>query len=456
MIKVTMSSEEINSNAGLLLIGRLLDGNSALKRWDTALPQASNVKYSNVDIVRTALALMCLRNSDFADVDQFQDDGLFSQAISRHVPGEAVFRQRLERLAGPGNDPDADQKPGGNVAWQDIVDDMAASILSGVSLGTVRAAGASYIPLDIDVSVLDDVFSRQKEGVETTYHMLNGYAPIFCYAGTEGFLAGCELRPGSQHSQKGAVPFLRRCVALMVRAGYAPRNLLVRVDSGHDSADFISACQELGIAFIVKRNPRRESPEQLLDSIRNSGKAVSPRSGKTVFQGIRTDRRPLGMKDFSVFMAVEATERITLASGERLLFPEVTVDSWWTNLPCEADECVGLYHSHATSEQFHSELKTDMGMQQLPSGKFRVNDLILRLAGIAFNLLRTIGQRAMAAARKNGRLRVKSQGRFRLLTVLWNYVRVACKLVRHAGQVTARFGRGYFNFFDFKEIYEIR
>ena len=53
-----MSSEEINSNAGLLLIGQLLDGNTALKRWDTALPQASNVKYANACIIRTAIALM--------------------------------------------------------------------------------------------------------------------------------------------------------------------------------------------------------------------------------------------------------------------------------------------------------------------------------------------------------------------------------------------------------------
>ena len=212
MIKVTMSSEEINSNAGLLLIGQLLDGNAALSRWDTDLPQTHNVKYTNACIIRTAIALMCLRNSDFADVEQFQNDELFRQTISSRVPGEEIFRQRLERLAGVGDAPDSDCKAAGSDVWQDIVDDMAVSILSGASLGTVRAAGGSYVPLDIDVSVLDDIFSWQKEGVGTTYHMRNGYAPIFCYAGSEGYMVGCELRPGIQHSQKGAVPFLRRCI----------------------------------------------------------------------------------------------------------------------------------------------------------------------------------------------------------------------------------------------------
>ena len=48
--------------------------------------------------------------------------------------------------------------------------------------------------------MLDDIFSWQKEGVGTTYPMRNGYAPIFCYAGNEGYMVGCELRPGIQHS----------------------------------------------------------------------------------------------------------------------------------------------------------------------------------------------------------------------------------------------------------------
>ena len=73
MIKVTISSEEINSDAALLLIGKLLDVNSPEHRP----AQASNVKYSSIDSTRTAIFFMCLRNSDFPDVQQFREDGLF-------------------------------------------------------------------------------------------------------------------------------------------------------------------------------------------------------------------------------------------------------------------------------------------------------------------------------------------------------------------------------------------
>jgi len=32
-----------------------------------------------------------------------------------------------------------------------------------------------------------------------------------------------------------------------------------------------------------------------------------------------------------------------------LLFPEIEVNMWWTNLLCKAETAIGLYHSHATN-----------------------------------------------------------------------------------------------------------
>ena len=43
-------------------------------------------------------------------------------------------------------------------------------------------------------------------------------------------------------------------------------------------------------------------------------------------------------------------------------------------------------------EQFHSEIKTDMDVERLPSGKFETNELVLELTVLAYNILRLIGQ----------------------------------------------------------------
>jgi len=138
--------------------------------------------------------------------------------------------------------------------------------------------------------VFEDTASH-KEGVSVTYRKVNGYAPIFCYAGREGFMVASELRPGSQHSENGAVEFLKRCIAIMLWAGYKAKELLVRVDSGHDSSDFIKALEELEVKYLVKRNLRMESPEQLLDSIRFDKTPEQVRPGKAIYRGVRSDKR---------------------------------------------------------------------------------------------------------------------------------------------------------------------
>nr|WP_229333171.1 hypothetical protein [Halomonas sp. KAO] len=42
------------------------------------------------------------------------------------------------------------------------------------------------------------------------------------------------------------------------------------------------------------------------------------------------------------------------------------------------------HQAHATHEQFHSGIKTNLDLERLPSGKFATNDLILHLAQLAY------------------------------------------------------------------------
>ena len=57
-----------------------------------------------------------------------------------------------------------------------------------------------------------------------------------------------ELRPGSQHSEKGAVDFLERCAYMVRILGIPAEDILLRVDSGHDSADFFAKAYQLGFS----------------------------------------------------------------------------------------------------------------------------------------------------------------------------------------------------------------
>ena len=439
MLKFMQSSEEINSNGGFSFVKKLLDSNSGMSLWDLSLGARHNASYSTWGIVRAMVGLMTAGECDYASIEKFRGDRLFRELVNGPLPSEATFRQRLDALA--------------LRSWQNPLDICVIQQLAKTKLTPVTVCGMSLIPVDIDVSVLEDTASH-KEGVGMSYHQVTGYAPIFCYAGHEGFMVANELRPGSQHSEKGAVEFLKRCIAILVSAGYSAKKLLVRVDSGHDSGDFIRALCELKVKFIVKRNLRKESPEQLLDSIRGYEAPESPRPGKAVFRGIRSDRTPADFPDYKGFIVVEGTVRTIQADGQKLLFPETAVDSWWTNLPSDVRECVKLYHDHGTSEQYHSELKSDMGIELLPSGRLKTNALILALATLAFNCLRFIGQKALSHA-PAPRNKDKRISRYRLRTVMLDYIKVGCKIVRHAGQTMLKFGKSCHNFFIMKKIYAI-
>lgn len=99
---------------------------------------------------------------------------------------------------------------------------------------------------------------------------------------------------------------------------------------------------------------------------------------------------------------------------------------------------IELYKHHGTHEQFHSEFKTDLDLERLPSGKFDTNDAILNLAAFAYNCLRLLGQVGLT-----GEITPinHSAKRRRIRTVLQEIMYRAAKFVAHARRLILDFGR---------------
>ena len=112
-----------------------------------------------------------------------------------------------------------------------------------------------------------------------------------------------------------------------------------------------------------------------------------------------------------------------------LIAPEYEIKQYYTNLDNEVtdEEVIELYHKHAICEQFHSEIKSDMDLERLPSGKFNTNEIVLKLAQLTFNILRMIGQ-ANVELHKDG-LNIQ---RKRIRTVIKDIVYFASRIVKHA------------------------
>jgi hypothetical protein len=290
--------------------------------------------------------------------------------------------------------------------------------------------GKRYLPVDIDTAAMDNSKTK-KEGVSRTYQGYDGYHPIMAYVGKEGYMLDSELRPGSQHCQKGTAAFIRGLTGRLhgLKAG---GRFLFRLDSGNDAWDTLKAITDGGKGHycIIKRNKRRENDEKWLGRAKRHGKRVESRKGKKVWVGTAPmyPRRKEEILD-GIRCVFEVTERKTDRGGNRLLFPEIEVNSWWTNLGCGAEEVIGLYHDHATSEQFHSELKHDMDIERLPSGKLAVNKMVLAIAMNSYNALRLIGQKSIEK-NAHGKHRRKRLGK-----VIRDLICVAGKLVKHGGEL---------------------
>jgi len=222
--------------------------------------------------------------------------------------------------------------------------------------------------------------------------------------------------------------------------------LLIRMDSGNDAAVNIGILIDDGVSFIIKRNPRRgETPEGWLEHVKGCCQDIrSPREGKTVYVG--TSFRDVTYNDAEgntctkgIRIVYEVIERTIDKKGQMLLTPDTEMNLWWTNLGMTDDEIIDLYHAHGECEQYHSEIKTDMDVERLPSGKFETNELVIELTILAYNILRMMGQESLKA--DDARKLKRPVKRRRLRTVISNLILIAGHLKEHSRRTILALGR---------------
>jgi hypothetical protein len=213
--------------------------------------------------------------------------------------------------------------------------------------------------------------------------------------------------------------------------------VLFRLDSGNDSLDAIQALLENKDRYlIIKRNLRLESREWWLEEAKKQGKAKIIREGKTRYTGILNIQSKVIEAFPRLAVAYEVIERTIDRDGNINMFPDIEVNTFWTNLKVKAEIVIELYHAHGTMEQYHSELKTDMGLERFPSGKYAVNQIILSVGMAAFNILRYMGQ-SVVEQKQYTPFAITSL-RKRVGTVIRDLMCLACKIVKHSGYLTVK------------------
>lgn len=429
-IKVVFSDERLITPSGLGIVGGMLGKSNFVKRCNR-IPvdkKRSEPQIKDGDILLTYIGLLCQGKTAYDDVREMLDDPDFYESalgITRSIPSAETLRQRMDDI-------------GSSLRPKILEANVDMFKTHGIE---PSALDSGLVRTDIDVTPFDNS-KTQKEGVSRTYKGFDGYAPPMAYIGTEGFLVNAELHEGSQHCQKGMPEFLTE--TLRLSHGMTDKQLLIRMDSGNDAKENLGILLEDGDWFIVKRNLRRgETKEDWLKLVQECCQDVrNPREGKTVYVGsswkdVEYVTKDGELKSICMRIVYEVIERSIDKRGQILMETDIEVNTWWTNLGWTDDQIIESYHAHGECEQYHSEIKTDMDVERLPSGKFETNELVLELTIIAYNLLRMIGQESLKH-KPDHKKRVK---RRRIRTVIGNMILLASHVTTHTRKTLMALGR---------------
>lgn len=427
-IDVVLSDERLITPSGLCMVGEIF-GKSKLAKKAARMKtdKRSQPQIKNGDILLTEIGMLTLGKTSFDYVNEFHTDSEYYKlalGIAYGLPSESTLRMRLDSIG------------------QTMNSEIMEGNISMFKACKVEPSALScgYVPVDLDVTPFDNSKSH-KEGVSRTYKNFDGYAPMMGYIGTEGYGLNFELREGSQHCQKGTPDFLKETVWAAKQLTNKP--LLFRMDSGNDAAENMEILHwdDKNIKFLIKHNFRREDKYELADELRKVCKNIQkPREGKTVYIGSTWRKINTKEKGEIYIRAVyEIIDKTMTEDGQMMFDTESEINLYLTSLDLSDEKVIELYHNHAVCEQYHSEIKTDMDVERLPSGKFDTNALILKLAMLAYNILRIIGTEAMM--KRDMPIRHSTIKRRRIRTVIDRLMLIAGHLTVHARKYILALGR---------------
>lgn len=290
---IERSKEEFyTSHSGLALVGAFLNRYCSLvAKLDRAAP-VNSIGILSSDVVKAFVGLLCIGKTDYEAVTDKKGDLFFKKSLGlKKVPSAETLRQRFDEFA---------------ERFLPIVRHASIEMLKGAK-ANITTLSTGHVPLYFDLTPLDNS-NTKKEGVGFTYKKFDGYGLMAAYLGLEGWLMEAELREGSQHCQNGFVPFLLRAISWARML--TDKKLLVTADSGHDALENRLELATVPLVdYIIKWNPRKESPAFWLARAREKGRELPARDGKRVFILNIVERVIHKEREFAFRRVIRVTER---------------------------------------------------------------------------------------------------------------------------------------------------
>jgi hypothetical protein len=273
--------------------------------------------------------------------------------------------------------------------------DAVSRELLGRAFGAGAGPGDAPITLDLDSTICETYGLLKEGGARFTYTHVRGYHPLLAAVAGTGDVVHSRLRGGPANSGRGAGHFLSECFARLRNAGVTSV-IIVRADSGFYSRKVVRACRKAGARFsiTVRLNPQLRA---LIEALPEEGWTPIPYWLDGAADVAETSYRPFGGRDAKPVRLI--VRRVRPTPGSQLALIEVfSYHAFITDREGETLELEADHRRHAEIENTIRDLKYEVGLNHLPSGRFAANAAWLALTVIAHNLARWVSRIGLGEA----------------------------------------------------------
>jgi len=229
--KVDFSSEEISSDASMVLLERIERKHRIIKEISALIPdnrKPSYITHSYEKMLKQRVFLLMHSYEDANDAEYLKDDPV----VQTLLDGDLVSQPTISRFENS-----IDKKTIFKILnyW---VDRYVKSL-----------AGRNKIVIDVDATD-DPTYGAQQLSMFNGYYGQFMYNELFFHDGETGQIILPVLRPGNSHSNKWYVSMLKRII-IKILEKYPDMKIIVRADSGFSNAPFYKLADDYDLFYAI-------------------------------------------------------------------------------------------------------------------------------------------------------------------------------------------------------------
>lgn len=405
--KLERTEETLTAHGGLALLAEFNHGLGLCGLTDRYLPgPGSNRGYAPSVFVDRLILMLQAGGQSLEDLRELRREAGLLRLLDREaMPDPDTLGDWLRRMG----DPRTGQA--GLVGLGQVRDALTARILR-------RDSQATYT-LDADATLVEG----EKRDTHWSYKGVRGYMPMLGFLFETPVCLVDEFREGNVSPGAGQLEFYRQC---RTRMPVGKRLARYRADSASYQAELINALEADHVTWAITADQDVAVKAVIAGIPSEAWQEPEPGCGYHVADAVHT------------MQATKAAFRLSIKREERPqpdLFAAATtpyayhvVASNWPEEEKTTAEVLVWHNQRGQAENFNKELKTGLGLEQMPCGDSGANAVFFRIGVLAYNLFIGFKRLACPAAWASQTI----------TTVRWKLVQVAGRILRHAGQVVLR------------------